>query len=55
MFPIVNLLPFWTGTVVMMWIKVSYERKKLSVVNIKDKMSKQDREHFERLANFRLN
>ena len=55
MFPIVNLLPFWTGTVVMMWIKVSYERKKLSAVNIKDKMSKQDREHFERLANFRLN
>jgi len=55
MLPIVNLLPFWTGTVVMMWIKVSYERKKLSVVNIKDKMSKQDREHFERLANFRLN
>lgn len=37
MVPLVNLLPFWTGTVVMMWIKVSYERKKLSVINTKDK------------------
>lgn len=37
MVPLINILPFWTGTIIMMWIKVSYERKKLSVVNIKDK------------------
>jgi len=42
MFPIVNLLPFWTGTVAMMWMKVSFERKKLTVVNKKDKNKKQN-------------
>ncbi|MBU0721929.1 hypothetical protein KKA93_00515 [Patescibacteria group bacterium] len=36
MFPLINVLPFWTGTVVMMWVKVSYERKKLGIVNKKD-------------------
>jgi hypothetical protein len=29
MIPLINVLPFWTGTVVMMWVKVSYERKKM--------------------------
>ncbi|MCK4553595.1 hypothetical protein KAU19_01365 [Candidatus Parcubacteria bacterium] len=29
MFPLINLLPFWTGTVVLMWLKVSREKKKM--------------------------
>lgn len=29
MVPLINVLPFWTGTVFMMWIKVNYERKKM--------------------------
>ncbi|MFH1187234.1 MAG: hypothetical protein V1688_00040 [bacterium] len=40
MLPIVNLLPFWTSTVVMMWVKVSYDRKKLAVVNVDKKKIK---------------
>lgn len=40
MFPLINVLPFWTGTVVMMWVKVSYERKKLTVVNVDKKKIK---------------
>lgn len=39
MIPLINVLPFWTGTVAMMWIKVKFERQKLSVVNAaKDKV-----------------
>lgn len=40
MVPIINILPFWTGTVVMMWVKVSAERQKLSVVNVDKKKVK---------------
>ena len=29
MIPIVNLLPFWTGTVVMLWLKTRRERNKM--------------------------
>lgn len=29
MFPLINLLPFWTGTVIMMWLKVKRERDKI--------------------------
>lgn len=28
--PIINVLPFWTGTVVMMWVRVAMEKKKLT-------------------------
>lgn len=27
--PIINVLPFWTGTVVMMWVRVAMEKRKL--------------------------
>ena len=53
MIPLINVLPFWTGTVIMMWVKVSYERKKLTVVNLdknKIKYSDSDQGEYQEAA-----
>ncbi len=36
MFPLINLLPFWTGTVIMMWLKVKRERDKITAEEKKE-------------------
>ncbi|MEA3463816.1 MAG: hypothetical protein U9R14_01960 [Patescibacteria group bacterium] len=43
MFPLINLLPFWTGTVILMWLKVKRERKKIILEEEKqEKISKEN-------------
>ena len=29
MVPFVNLIPFWTGTVLLLWLKVKREKRKI--------------------------
>ncbi len=38
--PVINLLPFWTGTVVMLWLKTRRERNKI-LNNLKEQERKQ--------------
>ncbi|MBU4375215.1 hypothetical protein KKH38_01790 [Patescibacteria group bacterium] len=42
MFPLINLFPFWTGTVILMWLKVKRERKKIIIQEEKEEKTSEE-------------